>query len=110
MSRTERKELNLESYSGTGRGQGVSATDTIAFTSDENGTRFKPTLNYGDYNLIKLTSPLGWGGTQVGTNGQSILNGQDGYYNNRIVVDDLKQYRFEVEREVEGFSSPSRWA
>lgn len=102
-SRVKRNELNLESYSGTGRGQGVGATDTIAFTSDQNGTRFKPTLNYGDYNLIKLTSPLGWGGNQTAVNGTKIVGGQDGYYNNRIIVDDLKQYRVEIEKEVGGF-------
>lgn len=103
LSRTERNELNLESYSGTGRGPGVGATDTISFTSNENGTRFRPTLNYGDYNLIKLTSPLGWGGDQILPNGDGIRGGQDGYYNNRIIIDDLKQYRVEVEKEVEGF-------
>lgn len=102
-SRVERNELNLESYAGTGRGQGVGATDTIDFTSDRNGTRFKPTLNYGDYNLIKLTAPLGWGGNQTAVDGTRIVGGQDGYYNNRIIVDDLKQYRAEVEKEVGGF-------
>ncbi|PAX09267.1 TonB-dependent receptor [Sphingomonas lenta] len=103
LSRTERNELTLETYSGTGRGQGVGATDTISFTSNENGTRFRPTLNYGDYNLIKLTGPLGWGGDQILPDGTGFRNGQDGYFNDRIIIDDLKQYRVEVEKEVEGF-------
>ncbi|MDR6833789.1 MULTISPECIES: TonB-dependent receptor [unclassified Sphingopyxis] len=103
MSKTDRNELILESNSGTGRGGGVGATDTIGFTSDIDGTFFRPTLNYGDYNLIQLTSPLGWGGDQTGVNGGRIRGGQDGYYNNRIIEDELWQYRVEIERELEGF-------
>jgi len=102
LSKTDRNELILESNAGTGRGGGVGAQDTISFTSDTRGTRFRPTLNYGDYNLIQLTSPLGWGGNQTGVNGDRIINGQDGYYNNRIIKDELKQFRVEVERELNG--------
>jgi iron complex outermembrane recepter protein len=103
MSKTDRNELIFESNAGTGRGADVGATDTIGFTSDRNGTLFSPTLNYGDYNLIKLTSPLGWGGDQTGVDGRRIRGGQDGYYNNRIIKDELWQYRVEIERELEGF-------
>ena len=102
-SKTDRNELILESNAGTARGQDTGAVDTIGFTSNSNGTVFRPTLNYGDYNLIKLTSPLGWGGNQTGVDGKQILNGQDGYYNNRIIKDELKQYRLEVEKETDGF-------
>ena len=103
FSKTDRNELVFESNAGTGRGAGVGATDTISFNTREDGTGtvFSPKLNYGDYNLIQLTSPLGWGGTQVGTNGDAILNGQDGYYNNRIIEDELRQYRVEIEKELE---------
>ncbi|HXH52064.1 MAG TPA: TonB-dependent receptor [Sphingomicrobium sp.] len=106
-SRTDRNELSLESYSGTGynwdnpfnEGDEFAAadpTDTIAFQCGTRGCRFTPTLNYSDPNLIKLTDPLGWGGSRV----------QAGYYNNRIVKDDLKQYRAQIERELEtGFLS-----
>jgi len=103
MSKTDRNELIFESNAGTGRGADVGATDTIGFTSDRNGTIFSPTLNYGDYNLIQLTSPLGWGGDQTGVDGRRIRGGQDGYYNNRIIKDELWQYRVEIERELEGF-------
>jgi iron complex outermembrane recepter protein len=99
-SRTDRNELVLESYAGTGRGQDVGAVDTISFTSGSRGTRFTPTLNYGDYNLIRLTSPLGWGGNQTGVDGTQIRNGQDGYYNDRIIDDELWQFRAEVERDL----------
>ena len=100
-AKTDRNELNLESYSGTGRGP-LGATDTINFTSGTSGTVFAPTLNYGDYSLIQLTSPQGWGGNQTAPNGTTIVGGQDGYYNNRIIKDKIIQARVEVEKELEG--------
>ncbi|TKD51823.1 TonB-dependent receptor [Sphingomonas baiyangensis] len=103
FSKTDRNELVLESNAGTGRGEGVGATDTIGFVTGPRGTVFSPRLNYADYNLIRLTSPLGWGGNQTSVDGRQILNGQDGYYNNRIIVDEIRQYRGEVEKELEGF-------
>src|SRR5690606_29206951 len=101
-SKTDRNELVFESNAGTARGQGTGALDTIAFVSGPRGTVFSPTLNYGDYSQMLLTSPLGWGGNQIGVDGDAILNGQDGYYNNRIIEDELKQYRIEIERELDG--------
>lgn len=94
-SRTDRNELSIESYSGTGYNAGVGATDTIGFNSNTSGTSFSPTLDYSDPALIVLTDPLGWGGSRV----------QAGYYNNRIIEDELMQYRVGVEREMEGFIS-----
>lgn len=91
-SRTDRNELSIESYSGTGYNVGVGAVDNIGFTSGPSGTSFRPTLNYSDPNLIRLTDPLGWGGSLP----------QVGYYNNRIVNDELQQYRGKVDREIDG--------
>ena len=90
-SRTKRRELSLESYSGTGYNVGNGARDRISFVSGETGTFFTPTLNYSDPNLIRLTDPLGWGGSRV----------QAGYFNDRQVEDELIQYRAELEREFE---------
>ncbi len=95
FSKTDRNELSLESYSGTGfngaaTGNGASAT--ISFVSGPSGTVFNPSLNYSDPTRIFLTDPLGWGGSRV----------QAGYFNNRIIEDELKQFRAEVEREIEG--------
>ncbi len=104
-SKTDRNELALETYAGTGRGN-VGATDTIGFTSSETGTVFRPTLNYGDFNTILLTSPQGWGGNQTAPNGTSIVGGQDGYYNDRIVKDRIYQLRGEVGKTFDdGFLS-----
>ncbi|MCJ2181447.1 TonB-dependent receptor [Novosphingobium sp. 1949] len=105
-SRTDRNELVVETYSGTGR-SGEGATDTIGFTSSSKGTTFTHQLDYSDYDLIKLTSPQGWGGTQVAADGTTITGGQDGYYNNRKINDELWQFRVEVGKELSGgpFSS-----
>jgi iron complex outermembrane recepter protein len=96
FSKTDRNELSIESYSGTGFGQALGATDTISFVTGPTGTIFDPTLDYSDPALIRLTDPLGWGGGVVP---------QAGYYNNRIIEDELKQYRVGVEKELDGFFS-----
>lgn len=101
FSKTDRNELILESYAGTGRGS-VGATDTLGFQTGTSGTVFDPTLNYGDYDTILLTSPQGWGGTQIAPDGTRIVGGQDGYYNNRIIDDRLWQIRGDVEKEFVG--------
>ena len=101
FSKTDRNELTLETYSGTGRA-GFGALDQISFESGNNGTRFSNTLDYSDWDTILLTSPQGWGGTQVGSDGTVITGGQDGYYNDRIIEDKLWQLRGDVGKEFEG--------
>ena len=91
-SRTDRNELSLESYSGTGFNQ-TGAAATIGFSSGETGTVFNPSLNYGNPAAIFLTDPLGWGGGAVP---------QAGYSNNRIIKDELYQFRIGIEKELEG--------
>ncbi|MBY0283093.1 MAG: TonB-dependent receptor [Sphingomonas sp.] len=98
-SRTDRNELIFESYSGTGfNGDdarpgfplGTSPAGSIGFELRPTGAFYSSTLNYSDPNVVRLTDPLGWGGGTVP---------QAGYFNNRIVQDDLKQYRLKVEHE-----------
>ncbi len=91
-SRTDRNELSLESYSGTGFNN-TGASATIGFTSGLTGTVFSPSISYNNPATIFLTDPLGWGGGVVP---------QAGYSNNRIIDDQLYQFRTEVEREFEG--------
>lgn len=97
FSKTDRNELILESYAGTGAGQGTGARDTVGFTTSETGTFFTHQLNYSDPNLILLTDPQGWGGAGNPP--------QVGYFNNRIVEDEIHQYRVEVEKEIDSFVS-----
>ncbi|MEG3182077.1 TonB-dependent receptor [Sphingomonas sp. LT1P40] len=95
-SRTDRRELILESNAGTGPGGGVGAVDTLTFRTTPQGTTFTShNLNYSDPTLIVLTDPLGWGGGAPGGR-------QHGYYNDRIVEDELFSYLAEVEREFDG--------
>ncbi|MFB0875101.1 MULTISPECIES: TonB-dependent receptor [unclassified Sphingobium] len=95
-SRTDRSELSLETNAGTGPGGGVGATDTLTFVSGKKGTRFTShQLDYSDVNKIVLTDPLGWGGG-------APLGHQEGYYNDRIIDDELKSYQIEVGKELEG--------
>ncbi|WP_299307218.1 TonB-dependent receptor [uncultured Croceicoccus sp.] len=94
-SRTDRNELSLESYSGTGfngpaTGRGSAAK--ITFASGDTGTVFNPSLDYSDPDRIFLTDPLGWGGGAVP---------QAGYSNNRIIEDELFQFRGEVKKEFD---------
>jgi iron complex outermembrane receptor protein len=92
-SKVNRTDMVLESYSGTGR-SGVGATDNMTFSVNDHGeTIFKSTLNYADPNLIKLTSPQGWGG-------DIITGGQDGYLNKPKVVDELKAARLSAARAL----------
>ncbi|PNU05857.1 TonB-dependent receptor [Novosphingobium guangzhouense] len=99
-SKTDRSELSIETTAGTGRNT-IGAYDTIGFTTGTKGSMFSSGLDYGDYDTILLTSPQGWGGTQIAPDGTSIINGQDGYYNNRKIKDELWQFRTEVGHEFE---------
>jgi iron complex outermembrane receptor protein len=99
-SGVDRKDLDVETYSGTGRGYisgstSRGATDTLDFVMGSRGATFSPQLNYADPSLIKLTSPQGWGG-------DIIPGGQDGYYNERSIKDELLAFRFGAERDLGG--------
>lgn len=93
-SMVDRTDLDIETYSGTGRGP-VGATDNLGFVMGGRGATFSPQLNYADPSLIQLTSPQGWGGN-------IIPGGQDGYYNERAIKDELVALRFGVERDLGG--------
>lgn len=98
-SKVERTDQILETYSGTGRGP-AGALDTLGFTLNGDGVaQFTSQLNYADPNLIKLTSPQGWGGDVV-------PGGQDGYLNKPTIEDELKAARFSAKRDLgDGLSS-----
>jgi iron complex outermembrane receptor protein len=93
FSSVDRTDVILETYAGTGRGP-AGATDTIDFETGGDITRFDPMLDYGDFNLIRLTSPQGWGG-------DIIPGGQDGYLNNPSITDELTSLRTSVKGDVD---------
>lgn len=62
-SRADRRDVQIESYSGTGYGLGATggATDTLGFIEQPNGMLYlDPSLAYSG-NQIVLTDPQGWG-------------------------------------------------
>jgi iron complex outermembrane recepter protein len=91
LSKANRTDLGMESYSGTGRGNGVGATDTLGFTFDgQGGYDFTHGLNYADPNLIKLGGAFSWGDPM----GPSS---QDGFINKPEIEDELKSLRLSAE-------------
>lgn len=92
-SKVERNDIILETNAGTGRNIN-GALDTLGFELTDDGvTRFTSRLNYADPNLIKITSPQGWGG-------DVIPGGQAGYMNTPSIEDEIKAARFSVTREL----------
>ena len=95
-SSADRTDVVLETYAGTGYGPN-GATDNLGFRMQDGGpVVFSPTLNYGDYNTIFLTSPQGWG-TDAGA-GRPF--GQAGYYNAPTTEDTLSALRFEANKAI----------
>ncbi|NRB23410.1 TonB-dependent receptor [Shewanella sp.] len=91
MSKAERTDLGMESYSGTGRGTGVGAVDDLGFAYNGNGSyHFSHSLDYADPNVIKLGDPLGWG-SPLGA------NTQDGFINKPEIEDELTSFRLSAE-------------
>ena len=93
-NKTDRSELSVESYSGTGRGKARGSTDTIGFVTSNTGSVFTHNLDYSDPNLILLTDPAGYGGDGVN---------QAGYFNDRRVNDRIFQIRTGIQKEINDF-------
>jgi len=98
VSRVERTDSLLETYSGTGYGVPGGAADTLGFTTDSTGTTFTHLLDYSDPSLILLTSPQGWGTDPAA--GRPF--GQAGYLNQPTVEDELRTLRLSATREFGG--------
>jgi len=97
-SSVSREIWSFESYSGTGRGDKEGLGDNLSyeFKPGNTGATFTPSLNYGDYNLIKLGGPRSWGGStalnaKYGLTPSSIYHNsaQDGFLNTPTVDDEL---------------------
>ncbi|MCL1142622.1 TonB-dependent receptor [Shewanella gaetbuli] len=91
LSKAERTDIGMESYSGTGRGTGVGAVDDLGFKYNGDGSyNFTHNLDYSDPNVIKLGDPLGWGSP-------IDANTQDGFINKPEIEDELKSFRLAAE-------------
>lgn len=92
-SRSERNDVLLESYSGTGPA-GSGATDALGFRVQGNGNViFSPSLDYADVSQFVLTDPQGWGG------GAGLT--QAGFINAPNTEDELSHIRFSLDREFQ---------
>ncbi|MFZ5610335.1 MAG: TonB-dependent receptor [Pseudomonadota bacterium] len=95
-SRADRKDVLLESYSGTGPA-GTGATDALGFALQPNGVVvFSPSLDYANPNLFVLTDPQGWGG---GAKPNPLT--QAGFINSPDTEDELTHLRMSVDRPWE---------
>jgi iron complex outermembrane recepter protein len=94
-SMMERKDNVLETYSGSGQNQ-VGTPDSLGFRMTDKGVRFSSSINYNDPNVIRLSSPQGWGGDQV-------PGGQAGFFKGPIAEDELTQFKAAAMRDLEGF-------
>lgn len=93
-SSVDRRDIILETYSGTGRGVPNGASDSLSYNIDSEGVvRFNSTLDYANAGQIFLTSPQGWGSN-------AIPGGQDGFINSPNIDDELKALRLGVSREL----------
>lgn len=88
-SRATRRDINLESYSGSGYGSN-GATDTVGFSELSSGLlHLNPTLDYGSQ--MYLTDPQGWGA------GNNVV--QTGFINAPHTVDYLANIKLSAERD-----------
>jgi len=88
-SRATKREIQLESYAGTGY-SGTGATDTVGFNELGNGMVYlSPSIDYANSSV--LTDPNGWG------SGNDVV--QAGFINAPRTVDYLANLRLSVERD-----------
>ncbi|MDZ4350513.1 MAG: TonB-dependent receptor [Xanthomonadaceae bacterium] len=91
-SRSERQDVLLESYLGTGPGNENGAADSLGFLIQPNGNVvFSPSLDYSDLNQFLITDPQGWGA------GAGLT--QAGFINAPDTEDELSHIRLSLDRE-----------
>ena len=88
MSKVKRTDIGIETYAGTGRGNGVGEVEpNLGFKYTGDGRYlFDPSLDYADPELIKLGGAFSWGPSIDG-------NMQDGFINKPEIEDELATLR-----------------
>lgn len=96
INNVDRDDVYLESYSGTAFNSGGPNSPngtSIGWNWDASGLpRLTSTVNYADFNTMRLTDPRGWGVGGVRDEGGGNF-GQSGYYNARNVEDEIQGLR-----------------
>ena len=109
-SSVEREIWSFESYAGTGRGDKLGVGDNLSyeFRPGNSGAVFTPSLNYGDYNLIKLGGPRSWGWStalnqKFGVVGNDLYENtaQDGFLNAPTVDDEMNAFKLAATQMLE---------
>jgi iron complex outermembrane receptor protein len=109
-SQVDRKIWSMENYSGYGRGDNEGPYDTVEYSLLEgnSGAIFTPTLDYGDFNLVKLGGPRSWGASAVlnetyGITDDPLYNNaaQDGFINAPEVSDELTSFKLAATQLLE---------
>ena len=66
LSKVDRTDIGIETYSGTGRGNSNGQVEDLGFIyNGDGGYTFSPSLNYADPNLIKLGGAFSWGPSSI---------------------------------------------
>ena len=95
-SRIDRKDNNVETYSGYGSNQ-MGQSDSVTYTlRDSNAAIFDTVLDYSDASLMRLTSPQGWGG-------DVIPGGQLGFFKGPESNDELSQLQVAARHPLSNF-------
>lgn len=115
-SESSKSDQRGESYAGVGR-SGLNTTADNAtireWAQSDTGLRFtNSSIDFSDYNLVKLAGPQAWGGSlasvselealSAGVDGVGFVNAQDGFVNTGFFDEELDSARFEATKEVEG--------
>lgn len=117
-SAVQREIWSFESYAGTGRGdnEGVGDDLTYEFRPGNTGAIFTPSLDYSDYNLIRLGGPRSWGSSTAlnnafvpDSNGDGVIDSndqyfnaaQDGFINAPTIDDELNAFKLAASQLVE---------
>ncbi|WP_031570111.1 TonB-dependent receptor [Rheinheimera texasensis] len=109
-SSVEREIWSFESYAGTGRGDKLGVGDNLSYElkPGNSGAVFTPSLNYGDYNLIKLGGPRSWGWStalnqKFGVVGNDLYENtaQDGFINAPTVDDEMNAFKLAATQMLE---------
>lgn len=120
QSEADKFEQRAESYAGLGRSGSLSNADfgSRTFEMSSEGVFFTGQTGldaFSDPNTLQLTGPQNWGGglanladqfetDQLKANGEpfNYINAQDGFNNFFTIKEELTQFKFEVEGNLDG--------